>query len=208
MRRFLAFRGTLRKVRRPGPARRSTRGDPERIDPEVGRVAKKKKVRVEFRKNRQKRTRANDLTRSYRQDDQKGTDAASGERVRAKGELSRHRTVIHQATDNPSANTSADDPSSLLAVDLSTCQAGRVIRVHGNLHLGDLLWTGSDWLVLDFEGTPDHSFAERRRKQSPLRDVASMLRSLAYAASATVLSGGQPPPEFGDLTREVRGAAR
>jgi maltokinase len=79
---------------------------------------------------------------------------------------------------------------------LSTMSSsGRVIRIHGNLHLGDLLWTGSDWLVLDFEGTPDHSFAERRRKQSPLRDVASMLRSLAYAASASVLSGGSPPPE-------------
>ena len=77
----------------------------------------------------------------------------------------------------------------------SMSSSGRVIRHHGNLHLGDLLWTGSDWLVLDFEGTPGRSFAERRRKQSPLRDVASMLRSIAYAASATVLSGGPPPPE-------------
>lgn len=74
-------------------------------------------------------------------------------------------------------------------------QSGRVIRHHGNLHLGDLLWTGSDWLVLDFEGAPERSFAERRRKHSPLRDVASLLRSIAYAASATVLSGGAPPPE-------------
>jgi trehalose synthase-fused probable maltokinase len=74
-------------------------------------------------------------------------------------------------------------------------QSGRVIRHHGNLHLGDLLWTGEDWLVLDFEGTPDRSFAERRRKHSPLRDVASMLRSLAYAASAAVLTGGVQPPE-------------
>jgi maltokinase len=73
--------------------------------------------------------------------------------------------------------------------------SGRVIRHHGNVHLGDLLWTGSDWLVLDFEGTPTRSFAERRRKRSPLRDVASMLRSIAYAASASVLTGGPPPPE-------------
>jgi maltokinase len=71
---------------------------------------------------------------------------------------------------------------------------GRVMRHHGNYHLGDLLWTGSDWIVLDFEGPPDRSVAERRRKRSPLRDVASMLRSFAYAASATVLSGGTPPP--------------
>jgi maltokinase len=72
---------------------------------------------------------------------------------------------------------------------------GRVIRHHGNFHLGDLLWTGSDWVVLDFEGPPDRSVAERRRKRSPLRDVAGMLRSFAYAASATVLTGGRPPPE-------------
>ena len=72
---------------------------------------------------------------------------------------------------------------------------GRVIRHHGNFHLGDLLWTGSDWIVLDFEGPPDRNVVERRRKRSPLRDVASMLRSFAYAASATVLTGGRQPPE-------------
>jgi trehalose synthase-fused probable maltokinase len=72
--------------------------------------------------------------------------------------------------------------------------SGRVIRHHGNFHLGDLLWTGTDWVIVDFEGPPDRSIAERRRKLSPLRDVASMLRSFAYAASATVLSGGPPPP--------------
>ena len=71
----------------------------------------------------------------------------------------------------------------------------RVIRIHGNFHLGDLLWTGSDWLVLDFEGPPDRSLVERRRKRSPLRDVASMLRSFAYAASASEMTGGAPPPE-------------
>jgi predicted trehalose synthase len=79
---------------------------------------------------------------------------------------------------------------------------GRVTRLHGNLHLGDLLWTGSDWIVLDFEGPPDRSVAERRQKRSPLRDVASMLRSFAYAASASVLTGGSPPPP--DWEREAR----
>lgn len=94
-------------------------------------MSKKKKVRVEFRKNRQKRTRANDLTRSYRQDDLKGADAASGERVRAKGDLSRHRTVIHETSADPGAVDDGGDPSARLAVDLATCQRGRVIRVHG-----------------------------------------------------------------------------
>jgi len=94
-------------------------------------VAKKKKVRVEFRKNRQKRTRANDMTRSFCQDDPSESDSVSSERVRAKGDLSRHRTVIHETSDSPETPGTADDPSSMLAVDLSTCQPGRVIRVHG-----------------------------------------------------------------------------
>ena len=94
-------------------------------------MAKKKKVRVEFRKNRQKRTRANDLTRSFRQDDPAGTDAVSSERVRAKGDLSRHRTVIHQEDTSEESAGPGGDPGSMLAVDLSTCRPGRVIRVHG-----------------------------------------------------------------------------
>jgi trehalose synthase-fused probable maltokinase len=74
-----------------------------------------------------------------------------------------------------------------------TTDRGRVIRHHGNFHLGDLLGP----IRLDrarLRGPPDRSLAERRRKLSPLRDVASMLRSLAYAEAATVLMGGTPPP--------------
>jgi ribosome biogenesis GTPase / thiamine phosphate phosphatase len=93
-------------------------------------LAKNKKVRVAFRKNRQKRTRANDLTSSFRQDDTARVDAASGERIRAKGDLSRYRTVIHEATENPDAKAS-DDAGTLLAVDLVNCRRGRVVRVHG-----------------------------------------------------------------------------
>jgi trehalose synthase-fused probable maltokinase len=72
--------------------------------------------------------------------------------------------------------------------------AGRVIRHHGDFHLGQTLWADGDWMIIDFEGEPARSLPERRRKRSPLRDVAGMLRSFAYAASATTLIRGVDPP--------------
>ncbi|MGH9672451.1 MAG: maltose alpha-D-glucosyltransferase, partial [Bryobacteraceae bacterium] len=62
------------------------------------------------------------------------------------------------------------------------------IRVHGDYHLGQVLRVEHDYCILDFEGEPARSVAERRTKQSPLKDVAGMLRSFSYAAWSAFLN--------------------
>ncbi|HEY3551551.1 MAG TPA: phosphotransferase [Gaiellaceae bacterium] len=104
--------------------------------------------------------------------------------------------------------------------------SGRVIRTHGDYHLGQTLWRAppsafgargfrpgggfaagassrGDWIILDFEGEPARTLVERRRKRSPLRDVAGMLRSFAYAATAAELTrNADIPHDWEERARE------
>jgi len=91
----------------------------------------KKKIRVEMRKNRTKPVRQNDLTVQFQEDAGRAGDAVQGERVRAKGEISRHRTVM------------LDDAAVAMPGTAGEFLAGRVLRVHG-------LWT---YVELDRDGT-------------------------------------------------------
>jgi maltose alpha-D-glucosyltransferase/alpha-amylase len=118
--------------------------------------------------------------------------------------------------DRDKANQVLAQQDRLLA-RLDACAAeesdGRKIRIHGDYHLGQVLVTRNDFVIVDFEGEPGHSIEQRRAKQSPLRDVAGMLRSFSYVEHSALRSVTHDEVEFGKLaplgkgwTAEVRAA--
>ncbi len=79
--------------------------------------------------------------------------------------------------------------------------AATKIRIHGDYHLGQALWTGKDFVILDFEGEPARPLSERKLKRSALRDVAGMMRSFQYAAYSALWQPAMRPEDIPFLER-------
>jgi maltose alpha-D-glucosyltransferase/alpha-amylase len=95
-----------------------------------------------------------------------------------------------------------------LVARIDACAAeetqGRKIRIHGDYHLGQVLVTRNDFVIVDFEGEPGHTMEQRRAKQSPLRDVAGMLRSFSYIEQSSLRGVAHNAVEFSKLAPLAR----
>ncbi len=112
---------------------------------------------------------------------------------------------VLQATDAPTLDLEvleALDPDAVrrrLGAARALTDAGQEIRIHGDLHLAQVIQVDAGWIVLDFEGEPARRRADRFTLSSPLRDVAGILRSLHYAAASGLAEWDQGDDELCDL---------
>jgi maltokinase len=94
-----------------------------------------------------------------------------------------------------------DDAHALIAALGGSLAPGRLIRTHGDLHLGQTLWNGKDWFIIDFEGEPIRAASNRRQKAFPLRDVAGIMRSFSYLVHGLENAGNRGPDNWEQRAR-------
>jgi maltokinase len=121
-----------------------------------------------------------------------GVREASAEELRTRAQamddrLARALTVVPQLADV------ADDLRAIFAAVSELAESVTVQRIHGDLHLGQALRTVTRWVLIDFEGEPMAAMDSRRQLDSPLRDIAGMLRSFDYAGHHRVIETGYDP---------------
>jgi maltose alpha-D-glucosyltransferase / alpha-amylase len=124
-------------------------------------------------------------------------ERSMGELERAKQTLSPERQGLAESVLSRKADLIAGLPA--LA---EHGRGGLSIRIHGDFHLGQILVSQSDAYIIDFEGEPLRSLEQRRRKTTPLRDVAGFLRSLDYASASFELPEGDATPQIARERRE------
>lgn len=116
--------------------------------------------------------------------------AAWAAQLRAEAKLTAR--ALHQASVNDAALAQAIAAVSQFS-PATIADGGLKTRVHGDYHLGQVLRSERGFIILDFEGEPARSLADRRRRQHPLVDVAGMVRSWSYAAGAALRAGTDTP---------------
>jgi maltose alpha-D-glucosyltransferase/alpha-amylase len=142
-------------------------------------------------------------------------ERANEEAKNALEALKSHLTELAQADRDKAAAVLAQRDRIMERIE--TCAAGEPrgmkIRIHGDYHLGQVLLTRNDFVIIDFEGEPGHGLEQRRAKQSPLRDVAGMLRSFSYVEHSALRVVAHDEVEYAKLaplarawTQEVRSA--